>query len=92
MNNAVHSATIKNLINRIDVRLWSNKKHHLKWTPKPSYISKKILDNDLLAIRQLKVTLKLNKPAYDGMCILGLSKVLVYEFLYDYIKNNYGSR
>ena len=36
-------------------------------------------------------TLTLNKPAYKGMCILKLSKVLMYEFHYDYIKIEYGN-
>ena len=35
------------------------------------------------------MTLTLNKPAYIGMCILELSKVLMYQFHYDYIKNKY---
>ena len=38
-----------------------------------------------------KVTLTLNKLAYIGMCILELSRVLMYEFQYDYIKNKYGN-
>ena len=38
-----------------------------------------------------QVTLTLDKPAYIGMCILDLSKVLMYKFYYDYIKNKYGS-
>ena len=42
-------------------------------------MSQKVLENDLLAIRKSKVTLKLNKPSYVGMCILHLSKVLMYE-------------
>ena len=42
-------------------------------------------------IRKSKVTLALSKPAYVGMCILDLSKVLIYEFHYDYIKNKYGN-
>ena len=54
-------------------------------------MSHKIFDNDLIAIRKNKVTLTLNKPAYIGMCILELSKVLMYEFHYDYIKNKYGN-
>ena len=54
-------------------------------------MSHKIFDNDLVAIRKNKVTLTLNKPAYIGMCILELSKVLMYEFHYDYIKNKYGN-
>ena len=35
------------------------------------------IDNDLVAIRKSKVTLKLNKPAYVEMCILDLCKVLM---------------
>ena len=33
----------------------------------------------------------LNKPAYIGMCILELIKVIMYEFHYDYIENKYGN-
>ena len=54
-------------------------------------MSNKIFDNDLVAIRKNNVTLRLNKLAYIGMCILVLSKVLMYEFHYDYIENNYGN-
>ena len=53
--------------NRIDVRLVSNKKDYLKWTFKPSYMSHKLFETDLVAIRKNKVTLTLNKPAYIGM-------------------------
>ena len=44
-------------------------------------------DNNLVAIQKRKVVLKLNKPAYIGTCILDLSKVVMYKFHYDYIKN-----
>ena len=54
-------------------------------------MSHEIFDNDLVVIRKNKVTLTLNKSAYIGMCILELSKVLRYEFHYDYIKNRYGN-
>ena len=49
----------------------------------------KILENGLIAKRKNKVTLTLNKPVYIGMCILELSKVLMYEFHYNCIKNKY---
>ena len=49
----------------------------------------KIFDNNLVVIRKNKVTLKLNKPAYTGMSILELSKVLMHRFHYDSIKNRY---
>ena len=42
-------------------------------------------------IRKSKVTLTLNKPAYVGMCILELSKVLMYKLHYHYIKNKYAN-
>ena len=58
----------------------------------PSYISQKIFDNDLLAIRKDKVTLTLKKPPYIAMSILESSKILMYEFHYDYIKNKYGNK
>ena len=73
----------------IDVRLVNNEKDYLKCTSKPSYVSHKIFDNNLVVIRQSKVALKLNKPAYIGMRILESSKILIYEFHYDYIKNKF---
>ena len=45
-------------------------------------------DNDLVAILKYQLTLTLNKPGYVRLCILDLSKVLMYEFHYDYIKKN----
>ena len=42
-------------------------------------------------MRKNKVTLMLNESAYIGMCVLELSKVLMYKFHYDYIKNKYGN-
>ena len=83
MDNVVYGKAMENLRNRIDVRLVSKKDDYLKWTSKPAYMSQKIFDNDSVAIRKNKVTLRLNKPACAGMCILDLSKVLMYEFHYD---------
>ena len=40
-------------------------------------MSQKINDYDLVTIRKIKVTLKLNKPAYIGIWILDLGKDLV---------------
>ena len=51
-------------------------------------MSHKIFDSDLVAIRKNKVRLTLNKSAYIGVCILGLSKVLMYEFHYDYVNKS----
>ena len=78
--------------NRIYVKLANNEKDYLKYTSKPSYTSHKIFDNNLAVIRKSKLALRLKKPAYLGMCILELSKVLMYEFHYDYIKNKYDNK
>ena len=40
---------------------------------------------------QTRLSLTINKPVYLGICILELSKVLMYQFHYDYIKNKYGN-
>ena len=50
---------------------------------------KKLFENELVAICKNKVTFTLNIPAYVGMCIVELSKVLMYEFHYDCSKSKY---
>ena len=92
MNNTVFGKTMKNSRNEINVKLVNNKKNYLKCTSKPSFMSHKIFDNNLVAIRKNKLALKLNKPAYIGMFISELSKVLMYEFHYDYIKNKHDNK
>ena len=52
----------------------------------------KIIDDNLAIIELKKVKVKMNKPIYLGMSILDISKITMYEFWYDYIKNKYGER
>ena len=77
---------MEKLRNRISVKPVHIEKDYLECTSKQSYMSHKIFDNNLVAIRKIKLALKLYKPAYIGMCELELSKVLMYEFHYNYIK------
>ena len=83
---------MQNLKNRIEVKLVNNERDHLKCTSKPNCMSQKISENNLVAIQKSKVSLKLNKPAYIGMRILELGKVLMCEFRNDYMKNKYGNQ
>ena len=39
-----------------------------------------------------KVKVKTNKPLYLGMSILDISKALMYEFWYDYVKPKYNDK
>ena len=91
MNNAIFGKVIEKLRNRIDVKLVNIEKDYLKCTSKLTYMSPKIFDYNLFTIRKSKLALKLNKPAY-GLCMLDLSKVLMYEFHNGYIKNKYDSQ
>ena len=61
----------------------------LKLTSKPTYISHKIFDENLVGVNTKKERLKLDKPSYVGMCILDLSKTLMYDFHYNYIRKKY---
>lgn len=59
---------------------------------KPTYVSSKIFNEHLLAVHKIKETLTLNRPAYVDMCILDLSKTLMYEFYYNYIIEKFGDK
>ena len=85
-NESVYNKLIEKLRNIINIKLVKNNKDHLKCTSKLSYVSGKIIDINLVAIQKSKISVKLNKLAYIGMCILELSKELMDEFHYDYIK------
>ena len=92
MNNSVYGKTMENLRKRVDVRLITDEKKLLKMASKPTYVSSKIFNKDLVAVHKIKEILTLNRPAYVGMCILDLSKTLMYDFHYNYIKKKYGDK
>ena len=92
MNNSVFGKTMENLRKRVDVKLVTNENKLDKLTSKPTYVSSKIFNENLMAVHKVKETLTLNRPAYVGMCILDLSKTLMYDFHYNYIKKKYNDR
>ena len=92
MNNSVFGKTMENLRKRQDIKLVTDEEDLLRWASKPSFINSKIFNEDLVAIHKTKTTLTLNRPAYVGMCILDLSKTLMYDFHYNYIKSKYGDK
>ena len=92
MNHSVFGRTMLNLRKRVDVRLVTDEKKLDKLTSKPTYVSSKIFNENLMAVHKVKEALTLNSPAYVGMCILDLSKTLMYDFHYNYIKKKYGNR
>ena len=83
---------MENIRKRVDVRLVTSKEKLLKLASKPTYVSSKIFNENLVAVHKIKETLTMNRPAYIGMCILDLSKTLMYDFHYNYIKHKYGNK
>ena len=92
MNNSVFGKTMENIRKRVDVRLVTSEEKLLKLSSKPTFVSSKIFNENLVAVHKIKETLTLDRPTYVGMCILDLSKTLMYDFHYNYIKNNYGNK
>ena len=92
MNNSVFGKTMENLRKRVDVRLVTDKEKLLKLSSKPSYVSSKIFNENLVAVHKIKETLLMNRPAFVGACILDLSKTFMYDFHYNYIKDKYGDK
>jgi hypothetical protein len=89
MNNAVFGKTMENMRNRVDIRLFTNEEKALKQIAKPQYEDHKLYHKDLIAVKQLKAIVKLNKPIYVGLSVLDLSKLHMYQFHYDYILPKY---
>ena len=90
MNNSVFGKTMENIRNRVDIRLVTRESQAKKLTCKPNYQHHTIFCENLTAVHMKKVSLKFNKPVYLGMSILDLSKTLMYDFHYNYIKPKYG--
>ena len=92
MNNSVFGKTMEKNRKRVDVRLITDGKKLLKMSSKPTFVCSKIFNENLVAVHKIKEVLTLNRPAYVGMCILDLSKTLMYDFHYNYIKQKYGDK
>ena len=80
---------MENLRKRINVRLVNNKKDFLKYTSRPIHITHKIFGKNYAAIHEIKPVLRLNKPIYVGFTVLELSKWLMYDFHYSFIKKHF---
>ena len=92
MNNAVFGKTMENVRKHRDIKLVTTDEKRNKLVSEPNYHTTKHFSENLLAIEMKKTKVKMNKPVYLGMSILDISKTLMYEFWYDYIKPKYQDR
>ena len=90
MNNAVFGKTVENVRKHRDIKLVTTDKRRNQLVSEPNYHTTKSFSENLLAIEMKKTKVKMNKPIYLGLSILEVSKILMYEFWFDYMKSKIG--
>ena len=89
LNNSVFGKTMENLRNRRNFDLVNNITSLKKFVAQPTFKGFTIFHEDLVAIERKIASLTLNRPIYTGLCILDLSKTLMYNWHYKYVKQQY---
>ena len=89
MNNAVYGKTMENVREHINFELVDTPERYAKCVNNPTFKNRHIINESLVGVEKLRETVKLNKPIYVGMSILDLSKLHMYSFYYDVLKEKY---
>ena len=89
MNNSAFGKTMENIRKHRDIKLVTTDKKRSKLVSEPNYHTINLISEDLSIIEMKKTKVKMNKPIYLGLSILEISKTLMYEFWYDYMKPKY---
>ena len=90
INNAVFGKAMENIRKQRDIKLTTDKKRS-KLVSEPNYHTMIYISEDLSITEMNKTKIKMNKLIYLGLSILEISKLLMYEFWYDYMKPKYGN-
>ena len=90
MNNAVFGGTMENVRKYRDIKVATTERRRNYLILEPNYHTTNFFTEHLLLIEMKKTQVLMNKPVYLGLSILDLSKTVLYEFWYDYIKPKYG--
>ena len=91
MNNSVFGKTMENIRKHRDIKLVTTNKKRSKLVSEPNYHTINLISEDLSIIEMKETKVKMNKPLYLGLSILEISKTLMYEFWYDYMKPKYNN-
>jgi hypothetical protein len=83
MNNSVYGKTMENVRNRINFRLISSEKKALAIKNIRTKIT--IFNENLVGVHLCKQQVNLNKPIFIGQNVLDQSKLLMYDFHYNFI-------
>ena len=76
---------MENVRNYKDIKLVTSNKIRERLVSEHTYHSCKKISNHFMATEMKKTRVKMNKPLYLGMSVLDISKMLMYEFWYNYI-------
>ena len=89
MNNAVFGKTMENIRKHRDIKIVTTDKKRSKLVSEPNYHTINYISEDLSIIEMKRTKVKMNKPIYLGLSILEISKILMCEFWYNYMKPKY---
>ena len=81
---------MENLKNHRDIKLVTTGRRRIDLVSEPFYHTAKFFTENLLGREMKKTQIYSNKHVCHGVSILELSKTLMYEFWYDYVKPKYG--
>ena len=80
---------MENIRKHRNIKLVTNREAYLKLVMKPNFKSGVLFGKNLMGCEIGKIKVVMNKPIYLGQAILDLSKIVMYEFHYDYMKQKY---
>ena len=83
---------MENIREHVDIKLVNSIKDLNKYAREPNMKNIKYFSGSLLATEMRKTEITMNKPVYFGQAILDISKTLMYEFYYEYMKPKYGNK
>jgi len=89
LNNSVFGKTMENKRLHRMVDIVNSKKKAEKLIALPTFKNVTVFREDLIAVERRKTSIKFDKPIYSGFSILDISKTLMYDFHYNYIKIKY---
>ena len=90
MNNSVFGKTLENIRKQRNIKLVTTEEKYLRTVMKPNLKSGVLFGENLMRCEMGKIKVVMNKPVYLGQAILDLSKIVMYEFHYDYMVPKYG--
>jgi hypothetical protein len=91
MSNYIYGKTMEDVRKHRDIKMKTSEKSAQFLVNKPTFSDRRIINEDLIMIEMDKSSVLLNKPIATGVSILDLSKVHMYNFHYNTIKEKYGN-